>query len=357
VTRGRGGLLGAILLLAALLGPVAALVVAVSVVPDGLAPVTPPPKVLTLPVSVTTDSESQAVEATLHWGGSVSLLAPTLEGIVTAVDVAPGSLVTSGTPLFVVDGVTVIALRSPEPFYEPIGPGSEGPEVVMLRHALYELGIHPTGTGDRFDPELEAAIGRLYARLDPGVALPRNLAFNPSWVVWLPVASLHVASVAVTVGESPPAPGAVAVSSTKQLEPFSLTTSAVGGVPETLPASSAGFALTLSAGPTVPVGPGFRVSAPGALATVAKVLGSGATSLTGTIALVHPRRYTTVVTSAVVADAAGQLCVFTVSSGQLRPILVDTHGGPPGEVAVTGLPPSVQEVVANPAQVARGRSC
>ena len=170
-------------------------------------------------------------------------------------------------------------------------------------------------------------------------------------------ASLHVASVAVTVGESPPAPGAVVVSSTKQLEPFSLTASAVGGVPGTLPASSAGFALTLSEGPTVPVGPGSRVSAPGALATVAKVLGSGATSLTGTIALVHPRRYTTVVTAAVVADAAGQLCVFTVSSGRLRPILVRTHGGPPGEVAVTGLPASVQDVVANPAQVARGRSC
>ena len=58
-----------------------------------------------------------------------------------------------------------------------------------------------------------------------------------------------------------------------------------------------------------------------------------------------------------VSDASGSYCVFVPEGKRLKAFVVNPAGGLPGVTEVTGLPKSIQSVVANPDQVAAGRSC
>jgi hypothetical protein len=124
-----------------------------------------------------------------------------------------------------------------------------------------------------------------------------------------------------------------------------------------LPSDSAGYVLVLGNGSTVPVATGFSVSAALDLAKVASTIGTGTSSLTGQVRLASPKDLSTVPSTAVVSDASGRYCVFVAAGKTLEPFVVSPAGGLPGVTELTGLPESIQSVVANPDQVAAGRSC
>jgi hypothetical protein len=342
----------AVVLAVIMLAPLAALGLLVKFAPNRLSVVNPAPSVLTLPVTTGTDNETVNVTATLTYGSEVTLLAPQWNGIVTAIDVSPGQTVTSGTPILAVDGNTEIALQSSLPFYRPIGPGTDGPDVAALRSALSAIGYGDLGSSTSYGPTLQAAIEDLAGKLMPD-ASPVPDTFSPSWVVYLPVSSLKVASVSATLGSSAPPPGQGFLTSTSVLQPFSLSP-AQGA---SLPSSSNGYELVLEDGSDIPLQAGFKVSSPSALSTVQQSLSGNPTSLSAQIQLIHPATFQEVPTTAIVTSASGHQCVFLDHHGRLSPVIVKTYSGLPGVVEVTGLAAHTQEVVANPDQVAADRGC
>lgn len=256
-----------------------------------------------------------------------------------------------------INGIERIALESPQPFYRQIGPGVTGSDVEALRTALSSLGMGPAGSGATYDADLRSAIQRLDARLSGISASKASGVFDPSWVIYLPAASVTTASVDLQLGTTPPAPGQVIVTSTRTLMPFRLSTSSSQGVPVPLPSTSTGYVLVLGNGTVIPVASGFAISGRKTLAKVASAIGSGSASLTGVVRLASPESVSTVPSTAVVSDAAGRYCVFVVEGKRLRAFVVSPAGGLPGVTRVTGLPKSIQSVVADPDQVAAGRSC
>ncbi len=355
--RRRRSILGPIVLVVGVVGPIAGLVVLVALVPDSLRSAAPPATVVTMPVQITKDDKPQAVQASLNWRSGPTLLAPNWSGLVTAVDIRPGQRITSGTPIVTIDGIRRIALASPQPFYRQIRPGVAGGDVQALRTALARLGLGSVGFGTTYDATLKAAIQRLNARLEGTSVSSASGVFDPSWVIYLPAEYVSVASLNFQLGAAPPPPGQAVVTSQRTLKPFRLVASSSQGVPASLPPISAGYVLVLRTGTIVPVGQGFAISTPRALAKVTSALGSGASSLAGVIRLASASSLSTVPSTAVVSDASGTYCVFAPVGKGLKAYVVTPAGGLPGVTEVTGLPKSIQSVVANPDQVAAGLSC
>jgi hypothetical protein len=354
--RGRS-LLGPFVLLVGIIGPVAGLVAVVAFAPDSLPSVDPPAATVNMPVQLTPDSKAQAVQASLNWRTGPSLRAPNWSGLVTAVNISRGKRITSGTPIVTINGIERIALASPQPFFRQIGPGITGSDVEALRTALSRLEMGPAGSGATYDADLQSAIKRLDAKLSGISAAKASGVFDPSWVIYLPSTSVTAASVDLQLGTTPPAPGQLIVTSPRALKPFRLSASTSQGVPIPLPSSSTGYVLALGNGTVIPIARGFTVSAPKTLAKVASAVGVGSASLTGMVRLTSPDSLSTVPSTAVVSDASGRYCVFVVEGKKLKAFVVNPAGGLPGVTKVTGLPKSIQSVVANPYQVAAGRSC
>jgi hypothetical protein len=354
--QARRGLLGPLVLLLGVVGPVAGLVSIVAFVPDSLPSVTPSPTAITMPVQLTQDSRAQSVQASLRWRTGSSLRAPNWSGLVTAIDIRRGSRITSGTPIVTINGIERIALASAQPFYRQIGPGISGSDVEALRTALSRLGLG-AGSGATYDADLRSAIQRLEARLSGISASKTSGVFDPSWVIFLPEASVTAASVYLQLGTIPPAAGQVITTGPRTLMPFQLSASSSQGVPVSLPSSSRGYVLVLGNGTVIPVAKGFTVSQPSALARVASAIGVGSASLRGAVRLASPESLAAVPSTAVVSDASGKYCVFVPDGKRLKPFGVRPAGGLAGVTRVTGLPKSIQRVVANPDQVAAGQPC
>jgi hypothetical protein len=355
--RRRRSVLGPFVLLVGILGPVVALVAVVAFAPDSLPSVTPPATTVTMPVQLTQDNKAQAVQASLTWRRGPSLRAPSWSGLITAVDIRPGKRIVSGTPIVTINGIKRIALASPQPFYRPIGQGATGSDVAALRTALSRLGIGPVGSGVTYDSDLRDAIQRLNGELAGIPASRASGVFDPSWVIYLPKATVTAASVDVQLGTAPPAPGQIIVTSPRKLMPFRLSASSSQGVGVSLPSTSSGYVLVLRNGAVIPVAAGFTISEPKTLARVASAIGTGSSSLTGVVRLTSPGSLSTVPSTAVVSDASGRYCVFVAYGKRLKAFVVSPAGGLPGVTDVTGLPKSIQSVVADPDQVAAGRSC
>lgn len=120
--------------------------------------------------------------------------------------VAPGSVLETGAPVALIDGVVRVAAATPLPFYRPLEFGDEGDDVAMLNDLLIALGYldalptSPVAYGFTTDAAVTAWASHL------GVVDPDG-SFDPGWVVWLPVAPLQVARISLYPGAPPPAPG------------------------------------------------------------------------------------------------------------------------------------------------------
>lgn len=124
-------------------------------------PPTPEPVVAPLRRGYLHGSMSFAVDAVA--AGVVDVQAPkTLDGVVTASDLAVGAEVLSGTAVLRVNGRPIIVLTGPFALYRDLTLGDSGDDVVMLQHALVDAG-HLRATPDgRFGPRTAAAVRALY---------------------------------------------------------------------------------------------------------------------------------------------------------------------------------------------------
>jgi hypothetical protein len=351
----RWGFVWVVVLVVALVVPVAGLVVVGLFVPDSLSKNAAAPVPVTMPVTSQTDARAVGVQASLKWVGGPSLLAPGWSGLVTGVSVGAGSSVSSGTPIVVIDGLTRVALVSASPFYRSLSVGVSGPDVQMLRDALLPLkGTGLTGRGDTFDAVLQRSVKAFQVKFLGVAPADADGVFDPSMVVFLPVPSLVVGKVDAAVGTLPPAQGMAVVESTSVLQPFTFgpMTDSSGKAGAPLPSSSTGYEFVPAVGPTLAVGKGFAISDPASLAAVTAAFPGRPDSITGQVQLVDPETYSVVPASAIVTGTDGHYCVFRAGDGgRFVSYPVTPGGGLPGQTEVTGLDASVDSVVANPAQL------
>jgi hypothetical protein len=158
--------------------------------------------------------------------GSTQLkLAGSTEGIITAVHLEPGETVSHGSPVANVSGATVIAARTPSPFYRPIGPFIQGEDVRELAEMLSSFGYLAEGeVGDVADIVLVRAIDRFFRATHH--TAEHNAVFDPSWVLWLPIDHGVVEAVGLHVGD--PATGSLAAVSAG---PITMTVARADGTP------------------------------------------------------------------------------------------------------------------------------
>jgi len=81
-------------------------------------------------------------------------------GIVTSVDVAPGTSVVAGSVLYTIDLRPVVVAEGAVPMFREIGSGVEGVDVRQLQQMLSDLGFYRAAVDGKAEAETTAAISR-----------------------------------------------------------------------------------------------------------------------------------------------------------------------------------------------------
>lgn len=161
------------------------------------------------------DSTATLVGLALTWEAASPLVAPAWSGLVQKIEVAPGSVLKSGDPVVVIDGVTRIAFHSNVPFSQRLRLGSKGPEVVQLRQFLQSRGL-ASSASSTYDKALAALVAR-YAVEIGAQATATAAEFDPGWIVFLPVDQIIVDSLKFTLAAPASAPGEQIVTAAPEL--------------------------------------------------------------------------------------------------------------------------------------------
>lgn len=268
------------------------------------------PVVMTVPAGATeTDAP---VTVTVRATRPASLVAPDLSGVVTAVDVGPGDILSQGDPVLEVDGRPVWAAATPKPFYRVIALGDDGEDVAELRKLLRDAGVDVAVSGAA-DEALRTAVGTW---LGPQ---PDDVAFDPSGVIWMPNTGLAVDAIAVTVGAPAPGPGTPVVMFAPVVESATVP-------PSALAAGATGFTVAV-AGRSIPADKSgaltlseedARVLASTTATTPSGPMGGSPAAddvinsdVPGTMTTTWAYEVVTITTSAIVTRQDGTLCVVT----------------------------------------------
>lgn len=147
-------------------------------------------------------------------------------GVLTASECEPGAEVVSGGSTFAVDGSPLIDLRTPQPLWRSLAPGSRGADVRSLQEALVDAGF--TGSVDGvIGPQTLDYFNQL--RRDSEPAAPLVSEISPESVVWLSSPPTRIVDCAASVGQ-PIDAGTVAASL-----PPRISTLRVGTMPTVVP--------------------------------------------------------------------------------------------------------------------------
>lgn len=295
---------------------------------------------------------SQPVSLTLTWDEGRELISPGWNGVVTAVDVAPGDALVSGQQVAVIDGVARLAFASTVPFHRPLKSGDEGPDVAAVHELLLALGEIDAlpGTPAFYSFATSQAVRALETRL--GIA-PTTGVFDSAWVAWLPAPELVIGAVNLAVAAPASSPGS----------PFAAEAARITGVlvqPANASAPLAvehGVPFVLRVGDLeLPISEG-GVLAESDYATLAGAVEPLAEQASGVVMRETPLDALAVPSTAIVTGPAGGLCAWVAqgTAYEARPVTVgDSRSGVTN--IVTGLQPT-DEVLANPAEVLEAPAC
>jgi hypothetical protein len=247
------------------------------------------------------------------------------EGVVTSVDIAPGSLIANGVSVVHVNGVPVEALVSPIPLYRDLSIGMKGPDVLALSQFLMAKG-ELSSPSQTFGYAIANAV-RSFSR---SIGVPPTSTFARSYAVWVPTGVNSVQAVSVQVGDSV-GPGASLA--TPAVTPNNIVFTVSGRANQTpdlpnqrLKLTAGGLSLAVA---TVHPTPSEyqslinfleKLSANGTISSTQKS-GTGAEPLTVktftpvNITVAEPAPVATVPTSAIYATSAGVTCIFTAGPG------------------------------------------
>ncbi len=263
-------------------------------------------------------------------------------GTLTALALAPGKDVNTGTVAGSVNNAKLVAYSSKSPLFQDIYRGLKGADVKTAQQLLTDLGFYSGAIDGDAGPATEKSIKAFNAKYGWG---KDNGTLGLASLVWVGQAPVTVAEVSVTLGQQV-SPGTELFTTTAGLASIAVT--------ETPNLPSGGDTTLTANGVTVPyvVGSG-AVTEPDAVAEIAATMGT-TTEGVGTVALVEPQVVGTVPSSAVFADETGGTCIFPDVTG--APVAVTPTGGTLGTVdldeSLVGQP-----VLINPRDVREDLTC
>jgi hypothetical protein len=296
-----------------------------------------------------TDERQVRIVATALPGPEVA--AGPARGTITAVGVAPGDTLVDGAVLFQVDGIDRFGFASSIPFYRPISPGTEGPDVVEL-HRL--LALEDIIDDLPADPAIATfATGQAISRFAGSLGAGRTTTFDPGWVVFLPSPDLIAASVSLKIGQPAPSQGAVIITT-----PGTVTSARLAsGNQEPLNFAPGVEYIAIVDGKEFTVDTATQSIA---ATELARLRAPGETERDGIPALTKrktPLQTLAVPSSSVMTNDAGTLCVWRLEDKAYRAVTVTIAGARGGVTNVaSGISPQ-DLVLANPAQVLEAPQC
>ncbi|MGN8552198.1 UNVERIFIED_CONTAM: hypothetical protein OHV15_06415 [Microbacterium sp. SLM126] len=335
-----------------LVSPIAAMTALVLFTASAADEVAPPEDVVTAHARKESFQDSVDVEVSLTWNEAETLVAPAWSGLVTAVaDLSDGSLA-SGDRVAQVDGVWRLAAHTPRPFHSAVSEIAPAAEIGMLNSLLADLGFQHA-EGGRWDWNTVLGVRSLAKEL--GVPNADSApGFDPSWVVWMPRGTFHVADSLLVPGSPAPAVGAPVVEGDARLGSATITAMA-GAV---LPDPELQWDLLVGEIEATFSGSDMTTEESAALGTA---LADGQPeTVSGVLRRHDPVDGWAVPAASVVTDARGELCLVVVSEDgtkKYRAIPVETLGGAAGTIRVSGALPQNTEIVANPGRVLDDFAC
>ena len=173
-------------------------------------------------------SASSPVDLALTWGAPDPLRAPKWDGgLIQSVLVSPGEQITDASEIARINGVLVLGVVSPEPFYRTIARDDRGEDVRALNNFLSRSGFAVV-EGDVATAKTVAGIRSLAER----IGLQNVSTFEPDWVVHMPVDSYSIGAIELKEGTPAPALGVPIITAAVEL------TSATIVPPGTFPSTS-----------------------------------------------------------------------------------------------------------------------
>ncbi len=310
----------------------------------GLAPLLVPPTPRTI-----TDERQVRIMATALPGPEVT--AGPARGTITTVGVAPDDTLIDGAVLFQVDGIDRIGFASSIPFYRPISPGTQGPDVVEVHRLLLLKGIIDEQPDDPGTATF--ATGQAIADFAESLGAGRTTTFDPGWVVFLPTPDLVAAMVSLKIGQSAPAQGAVIITS-----PGTVTAARLAsGNQEPLNFAPGAEYVAIVDSEEFAIDTATQTIAE---ADLPRLPSPKETERDGIPALARrkvPLQALAVPSSAVMTNDRGALCLWLPEDKAYRAVTVTIAGARGGVTNVaTGLEAS-QQVLANPAEVLENPQC
>lgn len=308
------------------------------------------PAPLVVPVEPDVDDGRVPASLTIEWDQPVEMVSPGFEGIVTAVYMEPGDVVSDGGLLMQVDGVDRLAARTPSPFHRNLRLRDAGADVAALQAFL--------SRGGWFDGEIDGVYGSSTARAvrdleaELGVVKPTGI-FDRRFVVWLPSDSIVIGTLEPIAGRPASGVGS-ALALGRVSAQTAVVTVAVGAPTEgTLVFLSDDLRLPLSDG-------GLQVSASARDVITANV-SPETTVLEGFVALAEPASAWRVPTASVVVGGSGALCVWLADRDDQYPYeassVVVSSSTPTGVTLLTAGVRAGDHVLANPFEVLEDPSC
>lgn len=296
-----------------------------------------------------TDERQVRIVATAQPGPEVA--AGPARGTITTVGVAPDDTLIDGAVLFQVDGIDRIGFASSIPFYRPISPGTQGPDVVEVHRLLLLKGIIDEQPDDPGTATF--ATGQAIADFAESLGAGRTTTFDPGWVVFLPTPDLVAATVSLKIGQSAPAQGAVIITS-----PGTVTAARLAsGNQEPLNFAPGVEYIAIVDGEEFAVDTATQSIAG---TDLARLRAPGEPERDGIPALIRrrtPLQALAVPSSSVMTNDRGTLCLWLPEDKGYRAVTVTIAGARGGVTNVaTGLEAS-QQVLTNPAQVLDNPQC
>jgi hypothetical protein len=296
-----------------------------------------------------TDERQVRIVATALPGPEVA--AGPARGTITAVGVAPGDTLVDGAVLFQVDGIDRFGFASSIPFYRPISPGTEGPDVVEL-HRL--LALEDIIDDLPADPAIATfATGQAISRFAGSLGAGRTTTFDPGWVVFLPSPDLIAASVSLKIGQPAPSQGAVIITT-----PGTVTSARLAsGNQEPLNFAPGVEYIAIVDGKEFTVDTATQSIA---ATELARLRAPGEPERDGIPALTKrktPLQTLAVPSSSVMTNDAGTLCVWRLEDKAYRAVTVTIAGARGGVTNVASGIAAQDQVLANPAQVLEAPQC
>ncbi|MDO8121864.1 peptidoglycan-binding domain-containing protein [Isoptericola sp. b490] len=325
--------------------------------PAGLTTLDPPSVAVTAPVVDVQMRFTSDATVTGHYATPPDVLSTGRGGVLTSVAVHQGSVLTTGSEVYRVDGFPVRAYASETVFFRPLPLKASGADVAaaqeLLRVLVPDAGVEVDGV---VGPRTVAAV-KAYERAQ-GVGEPTGV-FDPTWFVRIPSESYKVGSTHLVAGTSAPVLGEPVVSGAMQLATADL-------VPASSPlAGPDGAWVFACSGRQAPVTRSGQTWTFDDLPGLASLLGPAGTdgsdpSCTGSLQLADPQPGQGVPPASLVYSANGStVCVLVRDSdGTTTPVALDEPQPSIDGLVVFG--PTLAagaQVVVNPAEAAPDVAC